>query len=65
MKKARIRIRSGPLRTELGRRALSAPFSRLNPILVSIKPVLTQQRDLSLQGSVGDGVERLVHDAGS
>jgi hypothetical protein len=37
----------------------------LNPILVSIKPALTRQRDLTLQGSVGDGVERLVHDAGS
>jgi hypothetical protein len=37
----------------------------LDPILVSTKPTLTQQRDLPLQGSVGDGVERLVHDAGS
>jgi hypothetical protein len=35
----------------------------LNPILVPIKPVLTQQHDLTLQGSVGDGGERLVHDA--
>jgi hypothetical protein len=35
----------------------------LNPILVSIKPALTQQRAVTLQGSVGDGGERLVHDA--